>query len=345
MKYRIPKSQFEIFSPRIYYCQKAKKALEIDGNLEKSFWQDVPFSELFTDIEGDTKPEPRFSTRMKMKWDDNNLYIGAELMGDEIWGNVTKRDDVIFQDNDFEVFIDPDSDTHRYIEFEMNALNTVWDLLLDKPYRDKGCPFNSFDIKGLRTAVKIEGELNNPFGKNKRWCCEIVMPFESLCECNSRGKRPVNGDYWRINFSRVQWPVDIVDGRYIKRVNGDTGNILPEDNWVWSPMGVVDMHYPELWGFLVFSQGESLFEYPADEKTKWELRRFYYAQHCHFDETGGFARNSRDLLPESPLKEVTTEVNHNGLVLSCSSDDRLRNITIGSDGAVKITKIEKNKEI
>ncbi|MBN9120228.1 MAG: hypothetical protein J0I06_13880, partial [Planctomycetes bacterium] len=27
----------------------------------------------------------------------------------------------------------------------------------------------------------------------------------------------------------------------------------PEDNWVWSPQGVVDMHRPETWGYLQFS--------------------------------------------------------------------------------------------
>lgn len=32
------------------------------------------------------------------------------------------------QDNDFEVFLDPDGDNHNYYEIEINAHNTVWDL-------------------------------------------------------------------------------------------------------------------------------------------------------------------------------------------------------------------------
>ena len=87
-------------------------------------------------------PAPRFGTRVKMLWDDENLYIGAQLYGDEIWGNVTGRDEVIFQDNDFEIFIDPDSDTQQYYEFEMNVLNTVWDLFLPAAYRDGGNAVN-----------------------------------------------------------------------------------------------------------------------------------------------------------------------------------------------------------
>jgi len=38
-------------------------------------------------------------------WDDDALYLGAELTGNEIWAHVSERDDVIFRDNDFEVFI------------------------------------------------------------------------------------------------------------------------------------------------------------------------------------------------------------------------------------------------
>ncbi len=29
----------------------------------------------------------------------------------------------------------------------------------------------------------------------------------------------------------------------------------PEDNWVWSPQGVVDMHRPEKWGEVIFEGG------------------------------------------------------------------------------------------
>ena len=55
-----------------------------------------------------------------------------------VWGTLTKHDSVIFHDNDFEVFIDPNGDTLEYYEFEINALNTGWDLFLDKPYRQGG---------------------------------------------------------------------------------------------------------------------------------------------------------------------------------------------------------------
>jgi hypothetical protein len=55
----------------------------------------------------------------------------------------TEHDSVIFYDNDFEVFIDPDGDTAYYKEYEMNARNVTWELMLGRPYDDGGpvCPF------------------------------------------------------------------------------------------------------------------------------------------------------------------------------------------------------------
>jgi len=66
-------------------------------------------------------------------WDDN-IFISEQNWKSHTAGTtLTARDSIIYLDNDFEVFIDPDGDTHNYYELEINALNTVWDLLLVKP--------------------------------------------------------------------------------------------------------------------------------------------------------------------------------------------------------------------
>lgn len=241
------------YAPKSYPCLRAEGPLELDGRLDKPFWAHAPWTEDFVDIEGDLRPLPSKRTRVKMLWDDEYFYIGAELEEDEIWATLTERDSVIFYDNDFEIFIDPDGDTHQYYEFEINALNTVWDLLLVTPYRDGGPPVNGWDIQGLRTAVHIDGELNNPAADNRRWSVEVAMPWRALQECAPDKRPPLAGEYWRVNFSRVQWRVEVQDGQYRKQVNPATGRPYPEDNWVWSPQGVVNMHYPELWGYVVFS--------------------------------------------------------------------------------------------
>ena len=330
MNYRIPTPHVPEFRPEVYFCRRAEEPFVLDGNLDKPFWAKAPWTNDFVDIEGDIRPVPRCRTRAKILWDDKNIYFGAELMGSEIWSHVTKRDDVIFRDNDFEIFIDPDSDTQCYCEFEMNARNTVWDLLLTKAYRDGGFPMNGFDLKGLRTAVKIDGELNNPAAQNTRWTCEIVMPFETLTECMGQGDHtPVPGSFWRVDFSRVQWTVDVRDGAYVKRADPVTGNPLPEDNWVWSPTGIVNMHYPELWGFVFFCGGDEEYAIPEDEKRKWSLRKLYYAEHKCFDETGSFTLTPGTLDWGGVPKVQITD---NWFEISCPSADGTEELIIFADG-------------
>src|SRR5580700_2727874 len=148
--------------PKGYVCYRAKGKLTIDGKLDEEDWKAVPWTDDFVDIEGDAKPKPRFRTRAKMLWDDECLYIGAELTEPHVWATLREHDSVIFNDNDFEVFLNPAGDSHLYGELELNALNTTWDLLLSMPYKDGGHAVNAWEILGLRTAVHVDGTLNDP---------------------------------------------------------------------------------------------------------------------------------------------------------------------------------------
>jgi hypothetical protein len=124
--------------PRGYVAYRASAALTVDGKLDESAWRDAPWTDAFVDIEGDAKPSPQFNTRAKMLWDDEYFYVGAQIDEPHVWATLTDHDSVIFRDPDFEVFIDPNGDNHEYYEFEINARNTFWDLLLPKPYKDDG---------------------------------------------------------------------------------------------------------------------------------------------------------------------------------------------------------------
>ncbi len=285
--------------PRHYICYKTTEPLQIDGILSEEAWSRATWSEKFLDIMGSHYPAPVHATRMKMLWDDQYFYVAAYMEEPDLWATITLRDEVIFYDNDFEVFIDPDADTFGYFELEINALNTVWDLMLVRPYRNGGPAINNWDINGLKTAVHLDGTLNNPSDTDKGWQVEMAIPLEAINESN-HGPKPADGAHWRINFSRVQWRYFAVDGVYKKDVNPGTGKSWPEDNWVWSPQGVVDMHLPELWGILQFStleagKNEVEFIPNPDDPIKWELRNIYYAQKLYFEQNGKYAGELGDL--------------------------------------------------
>jgi Carbohydrate family 9 binding domain-like len=226
--------------------------LTIDGKLDDPAWAAAPWTSDFVDIEGAAKPKPRFRTRAKILWDDSFLYIAAELTEPHVWGKLTQHDAVIFQDPDFEVFLDPRGDTHAYYEFELNALNTGWDLFLPKPYMDGGKARNDWEIPGLKSAVHVRGTLNDPHDTDTGWTLEIAFPWSAFeppgTLATAAPRAPAEGDVWRMNFSRVEWQITTADGRYEKIPK------TPEDNWVWSPQGVIDMHRPEMWGRVLFTR-------------------------------------------------------------------------------------------
>ncbi|MEI3799706.1 MULTISPECIES: carbohydrate-binding family 9-like protein [unclassified Chitinophaga] len=290
-------------TPLHYVCKETKGKVVIDGKLDEAGWQQATWTADFKDIEGDAKPAPPLRTRVKMMWDQQYLYIAATLQEPHIWGTLVDHDAIIFQDNDFEVFIDPDGDTHQYYEIEINALNTVMDLFMGKPYRNMGEALINWDTKGIITAIHIDGTINNPSDTDKEWTVEMAVPFSALSFFN-KNQRPVENSLWRINFSRVEWDTDIKNGKYVKQQR-------PEHNWVWSPQGIVNMHAPERWGYLLFtSKANTTFQLPPAEEAKQYLWQIYSAQLQYRQANGRYAKSLKELkIPEKQTgtnKEVYT---------------------------------------
>lgn len=244
-------AQMKLISPESYVCGFTDTPIQVDGKITDAAWDAAPWTNSFRDIEGDVKSRPFHLTRAKMLWDEEFFYIAAMLEEPHVWGTLKKHDSVIFHDNDFEVFIDPDGDNHQYYELELNALNTTWDLFLPKPYKDGGKADNSWEIPGLKTAVHVQGSLNDPSDEDIGWSVEIAIPWKVLGEYAHRAAPPSDGDHWRVNFSRVQWKHQVVDKKYQKVPN------TRENNWVWSPQGIIDMHRPERWGYVQFSKEQA----------------------------------------------------------------------------------------
>lgn len=277
----------------------------IDGDLTKEVWNHAaPWSAPFGDIQGKDGPiEPIPAlTQFKALYDDSYLYIGAiihpspDIPATE--AHFTHRNDPIFQkDSDFEVFIDVTGCNHQYKEFEINAINTSWNLLLDKPYTDGGMEHSGriakpgdpmfYDVQYQKTAVRIlEGAVNNPEKGQALWSVEMAFAYKDLFvripgsdsasdqKAAASPRPPQLGDFWRINFSRVEKKGDI--------------------NWTWQPQvvwkpdahsfkGIIDMHAPDAFGYFQFAGGrhDEADQEPRRDPT-WPLRlaamNIYYAQ-------------------------------------------------------------------
>nr|WP_319272502.1 carbohydrate-binding family 9-like protein [uncultured Draconibacterium sp.] len=296
-------------SPNTYIAGQSRDAITIDGQANEPAWINAAWTSEFIDIQGANMPHPTYPTQIKMLWDDTNLYIFAELVEENIWAYYDKQDMIVYHENDFEVFIDPNGDTHNYYEFEVNAQNTLFDLFLDKPYRNGGKPDIEWNARDFKSAVHLDGTLNDPTDTDKKWCVEMAIPFSSLTT-DGNFIQPKAGDIWKINFSRVQWQTEIIDGKYTRKTNED-GKLLPEDNWVWSPQGVINMHFPERWGLIQFSHEfpestHASFQVPEEELLVRHLWHVFYAQRDYQSEHKTFCNNLATLGIPANGKENNT---------------------------------------
>ncbi len=280
--------------PLQYTVFKTSEKMEIDGKDDEPAWAKASWTPVFSDISTGQAPDEKHEAKCKMLWDDDFLYVYADITEPDIWASITKTDSPVFQDNALEMFISPAGGTYDYVEFQINAFGTTWDLFLPKPYRNGGAGLTSWDIKGLQKAVHLNGTINNPADNDKGWSIELAVPFRSVMMNGS--KNPSNGTIWRMNFSRVQWQLDTSNGKYYRKKN-EQGRVVSEQYYVWSPQGIVNLHFPERWGYVLFSDSVSdkNFLSEEDEKLKLQAWKYYYLQQQFVRENGKYASHLKQL--------------------------------------------------
>jgi hypothetical protein len=253
-----------------YTAYRVSEKINIDGQLAEKSWAAAPRSPRFTDIL--TGNATMYDTRAAVLWDEENLYVGYWVEEPNVKATFTDYGSPIYYNNDVEMFI---AGKDAYYEFEINALNTVYEAFFmwqDTYEKDnfaaspqlsrtnsrltgfngvgftkhpRGPRFGSwaFRFPGLKTAVHVDGTLNNDKDKDKGWTVELCFPWkgmEWLAKADKRALPPENGDVWRIDFSRFnQYKAPTPEH--------DSGG------WVWSKHGIWDSHIPECFPYVQFS--------------------------------------------------------------------------------------------
>jgi hypothetical protein len=318
--------------PRTYVALQAPP-FYLDGDLAKSVWQDIEWSEPFADITGNCEGAVA-QTRFKAVWTETHLIIGAllePLEGLATMAEFIHRNEPIYQrDSDFEVFVDWPGCNHYYKEVEINAINTVWNLMLDKPYLNGGAEHSGriarpgdplyYDMDKQETGTQvIEGRVNGAEGA--KWSVELALSFDDLSV-----KLPVSmviepGTMLRINYSRVE----------------RQGKI----NWTWQPQvvwdtdslqykGQVNMHLPEAYGYIILGKDDAS-EYKDQRDPSWPVRlaamNVYYAQVAYKQKQDVYASDMADL--EAWLNKAIVEPFD---VMIITADDRQGFVVEVSDG-------------
>lgn len=122
-----------------------------------------------------------------------------------------------------------------------------------------------------------------------------------------------------------------------------------------APTGVINIHYPELWSFVFFSddRGDAPCDItiPEDEYRKWELRKLYYAENILFETTGSYS-DSLTVLQETlaayapndfnktvKALDYTIETTSHSYLITCPSADGAHLLLLYSNGKVeKVTR-------
>jgi hypothetical protein len=226
-----------------YRAAATTQPITIDGKLDDTAWQTAGWTADFVNLRGRNAPvrpaPPR--TRAKLLWDEKHLYIAAELSETDVRAEMKEHDSPIFRENAFEVFIDPDDDGENYLELEINALNTTFDLLMSKPYQLRGKADERWDIAGLRTAVHVDGTLNHPADTDKAWMVEMAIPWAAMKQLTADALPPKSGTKWRMNMARVMVP----------RPDDAAGSKTRYATW--SPINEASLHVPPRWGWVEFA--------------------------------------------------------------------------------------------
>ena len=113
--------------PRSYVAYRTATPPVLDGTLDDPAWLAVNFTDKFVDIS--TATPPRLDTRVKLRYDEKFLYVGAQLQETQVWAYISStchcldpvHDQVIYHDNDFEIFVDADGSNHYYKETEVRG--------------------------------------------------------------------------------------------------------------------------------------------------------------------------------------------------------------------------------
>ena len=254
-----------------YTAYHTREPITIDGRLDEPAWKRAPLSPRFVDILSGGRAI--HDTRAAVVWDDENLYIAFRVEEPLVHAKYTNRNDPIYYDNDIEVFI---AGRDAYYEFELNAFNTTYEVFfiwkdayekggfaktpefsLDKLKAFNGVGFTNhprggrlgqFDwsFPGKRTAVAIDGTVNDDKDRDRGWTVELAFPWRGmqwLAKADSRALPPRDGDVWRMDFSRFNTYKEAPPAK-------DSGG------WVWTRHGIWDSHIPECFAHIRFTTND-----------------------------------------------------------------------------------------
>jgi Carbohydrate-binding family 9 len=161
---------------------------------------------------------PRLPTAVRVAARGGALLIRFDGRDRGVVATLTRRDDPLWKEDVFEVFLSAEDPPRTYYEFEVNPLGALFDARVESPEgrRETMRVDVGWDCPGFSARVRRREDL---------WSALLTIPLAPLEPCGAR--------LWRANFYRI-----------------DRGE--SDEYSAWSPTGAEppDFHRPERFGFL-----------------------------------------------------------------------------------------------
>src|SRR6266704_1336923 len=166
-------------SPKHVVVPKLHGPVVIDGELNEQVWAEAALLQPFFQSEGGG-PE-REHTQVRAWYDDNALYLGWTCKDTDIQATFTNRDSKFWEEEVVEFFLSP-KELNHYFELQWNHLGGVFDATIKNDLDEKGLSKNfdgdwSYTAKGMKSAVKLKGTVNDASDKDEFWQVEVMIPF------------------------------------------------------------------------------------------------------------------------------------------------------------------------
>jgi hypothetical protein len=224
----------QLKAPKRVIVPMLQGVLTLDGEFDEPVWSKAAVVGPFV-ISSNANPE-RESTMLRLWYDDTTLYLGWTCTDSDIQATFTEHDSRFWQEEVVELFITA-KDFTRYFELEWDPLGGTFDAIIPNTLDERGVSKGingdwTYTAKGMKSAVKVRGTVQNAHDKDESWQVEVAIPFADIGEA-----APKPGDVWRGNFYRFS-----------------RGNGLPAEALGWTPTILPGFHQPIRFGYLEFGK-------------------------------------------------------------------------------------------
>ena len=141
---------------------------EIDGNISDPAWELVPWSSDFTEFGPDNGNAPSHQTKMKILYDEKNLYVAFQLLNPEpekIEKRLSRRDG--FEGDWVSIQIDSYNDKRTAFSFTVSAAGVKGDDFISNDGKNRDLSWNP--IWETKTGIDSLG-----------WTAEMRIPLSQL---------------------------------------------------------------------------------------------------------------------------------------------------------------------